>query len=92
MDHGKIRDAHKEDLIKGDAKIIDGANPKRIEILYEFGDNPVQAIKVTQDAIYDLHDKCAVTPIKSLSEMVKGMLRLALHVQDIVQTRNGRKP
>ena len=92
MDYGKIRDAHKEHLIKGDAKIIDGANPEGFDVLHKHGDDPVKEIKVTQDAVHNLHDKCTVTPVKGLSELVKRMLRFTLLIQDIGEACNGRNP
>lgn len=92
MDHGKIRNAHKEHLIKSDAEIVDRVNPERIDILDEHGNDPVQEIKMTQNTIYDLHDKCTVSPVKGLSKLVKGLLRFAFLFQDIVKACNGRKP
>jgi hypothetical protein len=92
MNHGKVRYAHKEHLIESNAKIIDCVYPERVDILDKHGDDPVQDIKVTQDAVDNLHDKCSVTPVKTLSKLIKGMFRFTLLFQDIVKARNGRNP
>ena len=92
MNHGKVWYAHKEHLIESDAEIIDRVNPEGTDILDKHGDDPVQDIKATQDAVHYLHDKCAVAPVKGLSELIKGMFRFTLLFQDIVKARNGRNP
>ena len=92
MDNGKIRYAHKEHLIESDAEIVDRANPERTDIPHEPGNHLIQDIKVTQNAIHDLHDKRAVTPVEGLSELVKRMLRFTLSVKNIGKACNRRNP
>jgi hypothetical protein len=90
--HGKVRDAHEENLIEGDAKIIDCALLERTDIPHERTHNPVKHEKVPQDAVYDLHDECPVTPVQGLRELIKGMFRFASFLQYVVKAGNGRNP